>query len=178
MITSPTPATLSGRSLTTGAHTIKRPKSIWFDTGDDDQSPAVSQEPLHAAPVAAAAPTVVPEPSPAVDAAQDTSGVRLPIFDSVESEWFRRGTSVLDVARGRGLPRRRDGRRLAGGGADDERGTAAAGAEREPRPGLDQRAAAPAGGTGAVAGCRARQVAGGGARPADRLPAPWQGRPH
>ena len=94
MINSPTPATLSGRSLTTGAHPIKRPKSIWFDTGDDDQSPAVSQEPMDTAPVAAAAPTMVPEPAPADDAVQDTSGVRLPIFDSVESEWFRRGTSV------------------------------------------------------------------------------------
>jgi signal transduction histidine kinase len=93
VITSPTPAPLSGRSLTTGAHAITRRKSIWFDTGDDDQSPAVSQEPVPA-PVAAAAPTVVPEPSLADDAAQDTSGVRLPIFDSVESEWFRRGTSV------------------------------------------------------------------------------------
>ncbi|HEX7160697.1 MAG TPA: nitrate- and nitrite sensing domain-containing protein [Trebonia sp.] len=71
VITSPVPATVGGRSLTTGAHPVKRPKSIWFDTGEGDPDPAPSPEP-----------------------AQDSSSARLPIFDSVESEWFRRGTSV------------------------------------------------------------------------------------
>ena len=44
--------------------------------------------------------------------------LRLPIYDSIESEWFRRGSTsfsgggrapgrLVDVARGRGLPRRR-----------------------------------------------------------------------
>jgi anti-sigma regulatory factor (Ser/Thr protein kinase) len=94
VITSPTPSG-GGRSLTTGAHTVKRPKSIWFDTGEDDLSPASSQEPAYAAPVAVAEQPVVPEPALAEDEGQDaTSPVRLPIFDSVESEWFRRGTSV------------------------------------------------------------------------------------
>jgi signal transduction histidine kinase len=96
VITSPTPTTVGGRSLTTGAHTVKRPRSIWFDTGEnDDPSAASSPEPVHAAPVAVADPPVVPEPALADDAMQDgTAPVRLPIFDSVESEWFRRGTSV------------------------------------------------------------------------------------
>jgi signal transduction histidine kinase len=71
VITSPVPATVGGRSLTTGAHLVKRPKSIWFDTGEGDPGPAPSPEP-----------------------AQDSPSARLPIFDSVESEWFRRGTSV------------------------------------------------------------------------------------
>ena len=100
VITSPMPTTVSGRSLTTGAHLVKRPRSIWFDTGEGDPS----QEPVHAAPVAVADPPdlpgpvvpgpVVPEPARAGAAVQDNASVRLPIFDSVESEWFRRGTSV------------------------------------------------------------------------------------
>lgn len=101
MITSPVPATVGGRSLTTGVHPVKRPKSIWFDTGEGDPGPAPSPEPVHAAPVVAADPPAPPEPAPAGDpaqdsasVAQDSASVRLPIFDSVESEWFRRGTSV------------------------------------------------------------------------------------
>jgi len=88
------PTTAGGRSLTTGAHPAKRPKSIWFDTGEGDPSPAPGQEPVRAAPVVVADPPAPPEPAPAGDPARDSSGVRLPIFDSVESEWFRRGTSV------------------------------------------------------------------------------------
>jgi signal transduction histidine kinase len=88
--TSPMPTTVSGRSLTTGAHAVKRPKSVWFDTGENNPG----QEPVHAAPVAVADPPVEPEPARAGDTVQKTSSVRLPIFDSVESEWFRRGTSV------------------------------------------------------------------------------------
>ena len=101
VITSPVPATVGGRSLTTGVHPVKRPKSIWFDTGEGDPGPAPSPEPVHAAPVVAADPPAPPEPAPAGDpaqdsasVAQDSASVRLPIFDSVESEWFRRGTSV------------------------------------------------------------------------------------
>ena len=94
VITSPVPTTAGGRSLTTGAHPAKRPKSIWFDTGEGDPSPAPGQEPVRAAPVVVADPPAPPEPAPAGDQAQDSSGVRLPIFDSVESEWFRHGTSV------------------------------------------------------------------------------------
>ena len=98
VVTSPVPAAGGGRSLTTGAHAVKRPKSIWFDTGEGNvdlaPGPAPSPEPALAAPVAPSGRPDVPEPAPAGDVAQDTSGVRLPIFDSVESEWFRRGTSV------------------------------------------------------------------------------------
>jgi hypothetical protein len=101
VITSPAPTAAVGRSLTTGAHTVKqRPRSIWFDTGEDDPNPAPNAEPVHAAAVAVAVadPPVMPEPAPAEDPVQDaTSPVRLPIFDSVESEWFRRGnTSFAD----------------------------------------------------------------------------------
>jgi signal transduction histidine kinase len=89
VITSPTPATASGRSLTTGAHTVKRPKSIWFDTGESD----LSQEPPRSSPVAVAEPSVMPGPEPADDLVGDEPGVRLPIYDSIESDWFRRGTT-------------------------------------------------------------------------------------
>jgi hypothetical protein len=78
-----------------GVRTVAaRPKSIWFDTGDEDQNPAQApaQEPDPPAPAAAAAAPPQPvEQETAPATAVDEAGGRLPIYDSIESEWFRRG---------------------------------------------------------------------------------------
>jgi hypothetical protein len=72
--------------------TVGRPKSIWFDTGDEDPNLARAQEQDRpAAVVVVEPPPPEPEPEPAAAMAGDAPGVRLPIFDSIESEWFRRG---------------------------------------------------------------------------------------
>ena len=83
-----------------------RPKSIWFDTGEQDLAPAagaavvVVDEPP--APEAGAGlsgevppddqgiPAQDSEPEPAPATANEGAEVRLPIYDSIESEWFRR----------------------------------------------------------------------------------------
>ncbi len=77
--------------------TTVRPKSIWFDTGEQEVSPAPGpqQETPAVAVLDPPAPEVLPpddgttaELAPA--AASETAEVRLPIYDSIESEWFRR----------------------------------------------------------------------------------------
>jgi signal transduction histidine kinase len=82
-----------------GVKTVARPKSIWFDTGEEDPVQARSPEPAPAAEVVVVEPP--PEPEPAAAVASDVPGVRLPIYDSIESEWFRRGNaSFSDGGRG------------------------------------------------------------------------------
>ena len=61
----------------------RKAKSIWFDTGYDSPSATVATPPA--------------EPEPDAEETDSGPGVRLPIYDSIESEWFRRvGTSVND----------------------------------------------------------------------------------
>jgi signal transduction histidine kinase len=86
---------------------VTRRQSIWFDTGEEDQSPEAEAEPeLPPAPVVVPAPapvTVVEPPAmpePAAPAASDGPGVRLPIYDSIESEWFRRGNTSFSGGKG------------------------------------------------------------------------------
>jgi len=84
------PAAVSAASAPEmGARTSARPKSIWFDTGEGEQDPAPAPAPAPAAAVSVAEPPA--EPQPAEVAAGDAPGGRLPIYDSIESEWFRRG---------------------------------------------------------------------------------------
>jgi signal transduction histidine kinase len=89
LIASPAPAVTGARTPVMGVRTVARPKSIWFNTGEED--PAPSQEPDPPAAVAVVEPP--PEPEPAAAVASDVPGVRLPIYDSIESEWFRRGNA-------------------------------------------------------------------------------------
>jgi len=83
-----------------GVRTAARPKSIWFDTGEEDPG----QEPDPPAPVVVVDPPVAePEPAaaapaPGATAADDVPGVRLPIYDSIESEWFRRGSTTFSAS--------------------------------------------------------------------------------
>ncbi|HEY7274581.1 MAG TPA: nitrate- and nitrite sensing domain-containing protein [Trebonia sp.] len=104
VISSPAQAVAGARTPVVGVRTVAaRPKSIWFDTGDEDQNPALApaQEPDPPAPaVAVAAPPQQPaEQETAVVTAVDGANGRLPIYDSIESEWFRRGgTSFADGA--------------------------------------------------------------------------------
>jgi signal transduction histidine kinase len=117
MISSPAPAAAGARTPVLGVKTAARPKSVWFDTGEGVPAPApapapgLAPEPVlgRPAPVVAAGPPaqgargIVPPqdsaPHPVGDAPDATSGVRLPIYDSIESEWFRRGgTSFSDAA--------------------------------------------------------------------------------
>jgi signal transduction histidine kinase len=104
------PAMAGARTPVLGVRTA-RTKSIWFDTGepgDDEQSPAP------AAPGGPfTRPATGPTTGPALGAQQGQPGTvmvvpptaaeqepvddapdgRLPIYDSIESEWFRRGTT-------------------------------------------------------------------------------------
>jgi hypothetical protein len=92
VISSPAPTVTGARTPLTGVRTVAHPKSIWFDTGEGsgpDPGPGPSQEPDPPAAVAVVEP--LPEPEPAAAMAGDVPGVRLPIYDSIESEWFRRG---------------------------------------------------------------------------------------
>jgi hypothetical protein len=60
----------------------RKAKSIWFDTGYDAPSATVAVPPA--------------EPEPDAEETDSGPGVRLPIYDSIESEWFRRGGTSLD----------------------------------------------------------------------------------
>ena len=80
-----------------GVRAPGRPKSIWFDTGDEEAAQAPSHEPAPPAAVVVVDPPR-PEPEPAAAMAADTPGMRLPIFDSIESEWFRRGGTSFNGA--------------------------------------------------------------------------------
>jgi len=92
VISSPAAAVNAARTPVMGVRTIARPKSIWFDTGDEDQAP----EPGPPASVVMVEPPA-PQPEPAAASADEASGVRLPIFDSIESEWFRRGGTTFSA---------------------------------------------------------------------------------
>jgi hypothetical protein len=66
----------------------RKAKSIWFDTGYDDAPSAT-----------VAVPPAEPEPAEPEPGAAETDsgpGVRLPIYDSIESEWFRQGGASLN----------------------------------------------------------------------------------
>jgi signal transduction histidine kinase len=60
----------------------RKAKSIWFDTGYDAPSATVAVPPA--------------EPEPGAEETDSGPGVRLPIYDSIESEWFRRGGTSLN----------------------------------------------------------------------------------
>jgi signal transduction histidine kinase len=96
VISSPAAAVNAARTPVMGVRTIARPspKSIWFDTGDEDQAPAPEPDPP--ASVVMVEPPA-PQPEPAAASAEEASGVRLPIFDSIESEWFRRGGTTFSA---------------------------------------------------------------------------------
>jgi signal transduction histidine kinase len=92
VISSPAQAVAGARTPVVGVRTVEAgPKSIWFDTGDEDQNPAQApaQEPDPPAPAETAPPPA--EQEIALTTAVDEAGGRLPIYDSIESEWFRRG---------------------------------------------------------------------------------------
>ena len=91
LISSPAPAVAGARTPVMGVRTVARPKSIWFDTGDEDPNPALNPEPDPPAAVAVMVPPAAQEPTAAAEG--DGSGARLPIYDSIESEWFRRGNA-------------------------------------------------------------------------------------
>jgi hypothetical protein len=95
VISSPAQAANGARTPVMGVRTAARPKSIWFDTGEE--GPDRSQEPDPSAPVVIMDPPIAePEPArPAAAEASDVPGVRLPIYDSIESEWFRRGSTTF-----------------------------------------------------------------------------------
>ena len=82
MTASPAQAVAGIRTPVPGVRTLQRPKSIWFDTGENDAS-------LTPEPPAAAVPAPVAVAPPA--GPQDGARAQLPIYDSVESQWFRRG---------------------------------------------------------------------------------------
>jgi hypothetical protein len=96
VISSPAQAVAGARTPVVGVRTVAaRPKSIWFDTGEEDQNPAQApaQEPDPPAP--AAAPAQPAEQEIALTTAAGEADGRLPIYDSIESEWFRRGGTSL-----------------------------------------------------------------------------------
>jgi len=95
VVSSPGQAESGARMAVMGLSAAGRPKSIWFDTGEE--GPVPSQEPALSAPVVTVAPPIAePETAmPAAAEASDVPGVRLPIYDSIESEWFRRGSTAF-----------------------------------------------------------------------------------
>jgi signal transduction histidine kinase len=97
VITNPAPAAAGVKAPALGARTTARRKSIWFDTGEEDTGLAATQEREPDPPVSV--PAVVPQPAAAAEPPADAaSGVpaRLPIYDSIESEWFRRGNTSFN----------------------------------------------------------------------------------
>jgi signal transduction histidine kinase len=90
VISSPAAAVNAARTPVLGVRTMTRARSIWFDTGDEDQAPGPAQEPDPPASIVMVEPPAA-QPEPAATMADEAPGVRLPIFDSIESEWFRRG---------------------------------------------------------------------------------------
>jgi signal transduction histidine kinase len=106
VISSPAQAVAGTRTPVLGTRTaVTRRQSIWFDTGEEEQSPEAEPE-LPPAPVAVPAPapvTVVEPPvapEPVAPVTSDAPGVRLPIYDSIESEWFRRGNTAFSGGKG------------------------------------------------------------------------------
>jgi signal transduction histidine kinase len=116
VISSPAQAVAATRTPVLGVRTavVERQKSIWFDTGEEDQGPELEAEPAprtqtqpqpqlqlqQPAPVTLVEPPpVAPEPV-AAPVASDAPGSRLPIYDSIESEWFRRGNTSFSSGNG------------------------------------------------------------------------------
>jgi signal transduction histidine kinase len=126
MISSPAAAVAGVKTPVLGVKPAVRPKSVWFNTGEDAPTPTPTPSPapvrgpgpvpvpspepapVPSAPVVVAEPpvrgawgSVPPEdsaPQPIADNPDDTPGVRLPIYDSIESEWFRRGSTSFSGA--------------------------------------------------------------------------------
>ena len=102
VIASPASAANGAGTPVMGVKVAARPKSIWFDTGEE--APALAQSPAPAGvpgPGPSAAVVVVEPPveaESAANAAETTSDRRLPIYDSIESEWFRRGSTSFNAA--------------------------------------------------------------------------------
>jgi signal transduction histidine kinase len=95
VISGSAPAVNGARTPVMGVRTAARPKSIWFDTGEEGgPGPGPSQEPDPPAAVVVVDPPIA-EPEPAAPEATEVPGVRLPIYDSIESEWFRRGSTTF-----------------------------------------------------------------------------------
>jgi hypothetical protein len=98
MITSPAEAVAGARTPVPGARTPARPRSIWFDTGEAGaglapEPPAAAAVPATVVPAPVTAePPAVPQPA---DGMRDGARAQLPIYDSVESEWFRRGSTTF-----------------------------------------------------------------------------------
>jgi signal transduction histidine kinase len=94
VISSPAPAMAGAKTPMAGVRTSLRPKSVWFDTGEED--PAQDPEPDRAAVVTVVTvPEIQAAPEPAAAPAREGADGRLPIYDSIESEWFRRGGSSM-----------------------------------------------------------------------------------
>jgi hypothetical protein len=95
VIASPASAANGAGTPVMGVKVAARPKSIWFDTGEEAQALAPSPAPAGVPGPEPSAAVVVVEPpveaESAANAAETTSDPRLPIYDSIESEWFRRG---------------------------------------------------------------------------------------
>ncbi len=189
VITSPAQAANGARTPVMGLRTAARAKSIWFDTGEEGLDP--SQEPEPPAPVVTVEPPVA-EPEPAVPvrrgrrgerrawrAAADLRLDRVGVVPTRQHDLRQARVSGLDLPGRRGLPARRGDGHLPGRWAGNERGTAAAGAEREPRTRLDRRPdGAAAGRAGSAAVRPAQPVAGGGPGPAVGLSDARPGRAH
>ncbi len=139
------------RTPVMGVRTAARP-NIWFNTGEEGPGPSGEPDPPGTV-VTVDPPIAVPEHGAGAHArcrrgerrawraAADLRLDRVGVVPARQHDLRQWPLSGLDLARGRGLPPRRGDGRLAGGGADDERGTAEASAEREPRPRLDRRPA-------------------------------------
>jgi signal transduction histidine kinase len=97
VITSPAEAVAGARTPVRGVRTLANPRSVWFDTGEGDAG--LPPEPPAAAVTAVAVPAPVTTEPPAgpqpADGMRDGARAQLPIYDSVESEWFRRGGPAL-----------------------------------------------------------------------------------
>jgi signal transduction histidine kinase len=110
LISSPAQAANGARTSVMGVRTAARPKSIWFDTGEEDPGrepgppgtvvvvdpPVAEPEAGAAAPAPGAAGSGATAPGAA--GADEMPGVRLPIYDSIESEWFRRGSTTFGAS--------------------------------------------------------------------------------
>ncbi len=99
VISGPALTANGARTTVMGVRTAARPTSIWFDTGEEGPGPSREPDPPGTV-VTVDPPIAEPEPAmPAAAEANDVPGVRLPIYDSIESEWFRRGSTTFGSGR-------------------------------------------------------------------------------
>ena len=197
VISSPAQAANGARTPVMGLRTAARAKSIWFDTGEEGPDPSQEPDPparrrdrgparrragARRAVPGAAAPACRRRPS-------DVPGVRLPIYDSIESEWFRRGSTTFggrgSAGRSWTSPADEGFRRAAETVAAPVAGqvTSAGLPQRVPSanlvPGsIGARPAAQRAGQAPPPSDAAQPVAGGGTGPADGLPGTRPGRAH